>query len=304
MNACLTLRTALEAAGGDPSGWHIPKWTVESDASVNEQFGISTAILSLTAPGACILKDSNESAALARSSNEFSAKVRDEFPTRYGFFAALPDLVNSENALAEIAYAFDVLKADGVTLFTRYGDGNQYLGHPDFKEIWTELNRRQAVVFVHPTHPVETEQISGIPQPVLRYTFETTTAAVDMLVNRTVRNNPNCKIILSHAGGALPYLVGRPASMLTNSDEELQSFMEDAKSFYLDTALSGSDEVLRLLESFAKPGHILYGSDTPYASEKMIRFHTSRQDKYQFENPGMAENVKRRNALELFPRFK
>ncbi|OAA52997.1 Amidohydrolase 2 [Cordyceps fumosorosea ARSEF 2679] len=297
-------REVLMVSGGDPSGWEIPKWGADTEAAVEKQFGITTSILSLTAPGACILKDPQASAKLARDANEFAAKLRDENPKRYGFLAALPNILDKELALKEIAYSLDVLRADGVTLFTRYGTDNHYLGHPDFKDIWAELNRRSAVVFVHPTHPVDTNLISGLSQPVIRYPFETTQTALDMLHNKTVRNNPNCRIILSHAGGTLPFLWPRPASIFCKTEEEMAAFTEDMRSFYYDTAVAGSDNVLRLLETFAKPDHILYGSDTPYANNDIISFHTTRQDKYKFAEPNMHEKVNRHNALALFPRLR
>ncbi|KAB8219270.1 hypothetical protein BDV33DRAFT_192095 [Aspergillus novoparasiticus] len=297
-------REALQISGGDPSGWFIPDWTPELDAKVNTQFGITTSILSLTAPGACILKDPKASANLARNANEYAAKLRDEKPQEYGFFASLPSLLDKELALKEIDYAYDVLKADGVVLFTRYGEDNHYLGHPDFKDIWAALNRRSAVVLVHPTHPVDTSQVSGLPQPVIRYPFETTQTALDMLYNKTVRNNSNCKIILSHAGGTLPFLLSRPASILTETTEELDTFWDDARNFYYDTAVAGSENVMRVMEKFAKPGHLLYGSDTPYANNGIINFHTSRQDNYHFEDTSLADNINRGNALALFPRLK
>lgn len=271
---------------------------------MHAKFGISTTILSLTAPGACILKDPQAAATLARKTNEYAAKLRDENPKKYGFLAALPNIMDKELALAEIAYALDVLKADGVTLFTRYGPGNHYLGHPDFKDIWAELNRRSAVILVHPTHPVDTSQVSNLSQPVIRYPMETTTTALDMLVNKTVHNNPNCKIILSHAGGTLPFLVSRPASILPKGQEELEAFWDDARSFYYDTAVAGSENVLRILERFAKPGHILYGSDAPYAHDGIIEFHTTRLDAYKFEDPGLITQINRENALALFPRLR
>ena len=51
----------------------------------------------------------------------------------------LPDV---DATLAEIAYAYDTLKADGVGLFTSYGD--MWLGHPTFRPVMEELNRRKA----------------------------------------------------------------------------------------------------------------------------------------------------------------
>lgn len=295
---------AVISSGGDPAGWGVPDWSPETDDVINKKFGIASSLLTLTAPGACILKDPQEAADLAHKANVLAAKLRDQFPKRYGFFASLANLIDKELALKELAYAFDVLKADGIILFTRYGPGKHYLGHPDFKEIWAELNRRHAVVFIHPTHPVDTEMVGGLSQPIIQYPFETTTTALDMLHSKTVRNNPNCKIILSHAGGTLPYLIGRPASVLTSNDQELKEFWDDASSFYYDVAVSGTENVLRTLEKFAKPDHILYGSDTPYAHDGIIDFHTKRLDQYEFADPGMRKAIDRDNALKLFPQFK
>lgn len=300
----LTSLIAVITSGGDPSGWEVPAWDLTIDAGVNKKFNIGTTILSLTAPGACILKDPQASADLARKTNEFAAKIRDDKPKEYGFFAALPNLLDKELALREIAYALDVLKADGVTLFTRYGSDNHYLGHPDFKDIWAELNRRSAVILVHPTHPVDTAQVSGLPQPVIRYPFETTQTALDMIYNKTVKNNPNCKIILSHAGGTLPYLLSRPTSIFCKTDAEIEEFWGQARDFYYDVAVAGHENVLTILEKFAKPGHILYGSDTPYAHDGIIDFHTSRLDAYKFADPELRDAIDRGNALALFPRLK
>lgn len=56
------------------------------------------------------------------------------YPKKYGFFGALPDILDTELAL-KIRYTFDELQADGVTLFIRYGEGNYYIGHPDIQPI-------------------------------------------------------------------------------------------------------------------------------------------------------------------------
>lgn len=282
----------------------MPEWSLEIDAKVNDKFQIGTTILSLTAPGACVLKEPKAAAKLARQTNELAAKYRDDQPQKYGFLATLPNILDKELALEEIKYAYDTLKADGVVLFSRYGSGNHYLGHPDFKDIWAELNRRSAVILVHPTHPVDTELISGVTQPVIRYPFETTQTALDMLKCKVVTNNPNCKIILSHAGGTLPFLLGRPTSIYCDTEDEVEEFWEQARNFYYDVAVAGSENVLGLMEKFAKPGHLLYGSDTPYANDKIINFHTSRFDKYQFADPKMKDAINRGNALALFPRLK
>ncbi|KAE8360696.1 hypothetical protein BDV27DRAFT_134078 [Aspergillus caelatus] len=296
---------ALDKTGGDPSGWPTPAWSLDADQKICHDCGIETAILSVTAPGAGILKGA-ESARLARGCNEFGRDLREKYPKNYGFFAALPDILDTEAALEEIRYAFDELQADGVTLFTRYGNGNYYLGHPAIQPIWEELDRRAAVVFVHPTHPIDTNLVNKmLPQPMIDYPHETTRTAVDLITTDTVRKYSHCKIILSHGGGNLPYLARRPAIMLKDlglSDMTPEHFIENARMFYFDLALTDSSFALPLLEKFALPDHILFGSDFPYAPEATVRRFSKELDEAKLSKQD-AENIDRGNALKLFPRL-
>ncbi len=270
-----------------------------------DSLGTSHAILSVTAPGADILQGP-DSAKLARAINEHGASLARSNP-RIGFFAALPSLIDTSAALAELRYALDELGAHGVTLFTRYGRGNQYLGDPAFAPIWDELDSRAAVVFVHPTSGASVQLVNPtLPLPVLDYPQETTRAAADLIVSGVKRAHPRCKIILSHAGGTLPYLVGRLAMYPIVFPEKGIShaqIVEDAKSFYFDTALSTEKHVLDLLISWAGPGRILFGSDFPYAPTEAIKHFGKRLDEHE-----MSEEVRRKiyrdNALALFPRFR
>lgn len=295
----------MAAEGGDPSGFKgVPDWNLKLDKAFNDKNGISTTILSLTAPGACIVKTPEGRARLARRCNEHLAKIRDDAPERYGFFATLPSMVDEADFLTEVAYALDTLKADGVTLFTRYGPGHQYLGHPDFGKIWDELERRKAVIFVHPTHPVDTQLVNPVmSQPVVQYPFETTITAVDMLFNKVPQKHANCKIILSHSGGALPFLYSRAGSGFEVGSQEHADFVDAARNFYFDTALSASDTVLKLMQDFAKPGHMLCGSDYPYAEERHIAHHLPNLAKFEFQRGDLRQEIYYKNALELFPRL-
>ena len=302
--------------GGDPSGAPqllkgsgrlLPHWDQESEEKFQETYGVGTSMLSLSAPGAPVEKDPVAAAKLARRATELAAAMRDKEPKRYGVFGSVPSLLDKERTLEEIAYAFDELHADGLTLFSRYGSDNHYLGHPDFKYVWDELDRRHAVVFIHPTHPVDCTFVNpNLPLPLLDYAFETTKTAVDLIMSRTVRDHPNVKIILSHGGGTLPYIVARPASTMWRIDPSFKAedFIEDARSMYYDTALSGNAFVLSMLENFCKPGHLLYGSDYAYAGPSSIRYHTGGLDQYKFEDENMLRKVNRVNALALFPRLK
>ena len=290
-------------------GWKLPPWAKEADTSVLEKHGIATKILSVTSPGASdTIFERADAAKLARQMNEIAAKMRDDNPAACGFFVNLPSILDKEETLSELKYGLDVLHGDGVCLFTRYGTGYQYLGHPDFQYLWEELDRRSAVVFVHPTHPVDTNVINPLlRQPLLDYAFETTKSAVDLILSGTIRKFKNLKIILSHAGGSLPYLIERPASIVPCMGIDgfsTKDILEDAREFYFDTALSGGEIPLSVLQKFAKPDHILYGSDFPYAPPPTLGFHTGGLDAFRFDKDGMSQDINVNNALALFPRLK
>lgn len=201
----------------------------------------------------------------------------------------MPDLLDNEACLSEIAYGFEELHADGVVVYTRYGEDNHYLGHPDFRPIWKQLNRRKAVVFVHPTHAVDTRPVDRyLPQPMFDYPHETGRAAMDMILSGTLKDYASdCKIILSHAGGTLPYLLYRAAGMIPyipaaefvkKSTEEI---IEEARMFYFDTAISANEITLKALLALAMPGHVLFGSDFPNAPTQGIEFNRKNLDEYE-----------------------
>ncbi len=167
-----------------------------------------------------------------------------------------------------------------MVIFTRYGNDNHYLGHPDFRPIWEELNRRKAVVFVHPTHAVDTNLVNKhLPQPMFDYPHETGRTAIDMILSNTLNSvAKDCKIILSHAGGTLPTLIYRPAGMLPYTPfsvgKSTEQIVEEASRFYFDIAISSNPLTLPALFLLAKPGHVLFGSDFPNAPSEGIKYCT------------------------------
>ena len=108
-------RSALAAANAAP----LAAWTVEQSLAEMDRSSIQTAILSLSPPGLWF-GDAAQARSLARIVNDYGAKVRQDFPGRFGLFAALP-LPDIEGGLREIEYGLDTLKADGIGLMTNYG---------------------------------------------------------------------------------------------------------------------------------------------------------------------------------------
>jgi aminocarboxymuconate-semialdehyde decarboxylase len=292
---------ALSGHGGDPSGWHSPAWSVDTALAFMDAQRIATAVLSLTAPGVTGWEAAGRRA-MARRVNEFGADLVARWPDRFGSFATLP-LPDLEGALRELEYAFDVLRADGVILLSNYA--GHYLGDPAFGPLWAELDRRAAVVFIHPAKP-QIPIIEDIPGPIVDYPFDTTRTAVQLVLSGVVERSPRVKIILSHAGGFVPYAAHRFAELapaVRLNVPPVPELIESFRSFYFDTALSSGPASLLALQSFARPGHILYGSDFPYAPASVGASFTAQLDTFEFSRDVRAA-INNGGAQQIFARFR
>ncbi|CAB3751334.1 amidohydrolase [Burkholderia sp. MSh2] len=291
---------ALPAHGGDPSGWSSPAWSPESALAFMDSLEIQTGVLSLTAPGVQGWAGQAK-LDMARQVNEYVAGLVAKWPSRFGNFATLP-LPDVDGTLAEIDFAFDTLEADGVVLLSNYG--GKYLGDAAFDPVWAALDRRHAVVFIHPAKPA-IDVLTGMPGPLLDYPFDTTRTALQLVLNGVIARYPNVRIILSHAGGFLPYTAYRFAELapgVRNDVPDRDGLLDLLRRFYFDTALS-SPSALPSLVAFAQPERVLYGSDFPYAPPSVSTSFTHSQDGYAALDADRHAAINRANALPLFPRL-
>ena len=179
-----------------------------------ERNKISAVILSLSSSATSVGRDRSGIASFCREVNDYTAALREQHPSRFGFFATLPSLNDSQACVDEIRYSMDVLRADGINLLTSYG--GKYLGHPDFRGIWKEMSQRADVIFVHPgleSMDGAIREPRSLLSPISDWTNETTRTATHLITTNTLRDNGNCKIILSHGGGTRPYVAHRIAHL-------------------------------------------------------------------------------------------
>ncbi len=239
------------------------KWTPASDLEHMDNAGIALAIGSISIPGVWF-GDVAFARRMAREWNDYAAAVVRDHQGRFGFFAVVapPDI---EGSLVEIEYALDVLKADGVALLSNY-DG-RWLGDAEFRPVLSELNRKKAVVFVHPTLAFEGRTIPGLRSQILEAPFDTTRTIVSLLLGGAFSSFPDIKFIFSHGGGAMPYLAGRVAALSDMpGDVKPDEIVEQLKRLYFDTALIMNEPSMAALTTFAAPSQILLGTDAPFLS--------------------------------------
>jgi predicted TIM-barrel fold metal-dependent hydrolase len=198
----------LPSNGGDHSGTVIPRWSPQNAVDLMNSQQIATGILSLTAPSVAARKPA-ERRTMARSVNGYTADLVVKRPARFGHFATLP-LPDVDDALHEIEYALDELRAEAVVLLSNYE--GKYLADPTFEPLWAGLGRHSAVVFVHPGLP-QIRGLDAVAAPIVDYPFDTARAAVQLVQNGVIDRSPHVRIILAHADGFLPYASHRFAQL-------------------------------------------------------------------------------------------
>jgi predicted TIM-barrel fold metal-dependent hydrolase len=269
------------------------------DRSLEEmdRAGIETAVLSLPASlGDNAAQMRLDAVAFAREANEYAARAASEHDGRFRFFAFLP-MPDLDATLLEIEYALDSLGASGVGLLTNYG--NRWLGHTEFRPVFDELNRRQALVYAHPQ---DAPCCRGLVENSLPQTVEwntNTSRAIWSLINdgqerpgTTVPTTSmatrysDVRFAWSHAGGTLLGLVGRflggergPSIDLT-STPTVGSRLYHLRRFYYDTAGSTNAIQMPALASLVGASQIVFGSDFPFLSseETVEALHASGLD--------------------------
>jgi 6-methylsalicylate decarboxylase len=275
-----------------------PKWSVQSSLADMDKAGVATSVLSLVPSGPWV-GDIEESRKLARACNDYGAQLRRDNPGRFGLFAAIP-LPDTEGSLREIEYAFDVLKADGIGLFTSYGD--KYLGDAAFEPVFEELNRRRAVVYTHPLDPACcTNLADGVGTSTIEFAAETTRTIASLLFagNGTALKCPDIRFIWSHSGGVLPFLIGRfiVAQKVKKDPRMPDGPVPIVRKFYYEIAQGNLPGQFAALLQIIPVSQVMFGSDYPYreaieAADGLAAYSFSDADR---------ASINRETALRLMP---
>jgi len=297
--------TAVAKFGAvDGGGIAFPPWSPEAAISLMDRCGIATAVTSIAAPGV-YFGDRASARALARRCNEYSARLVGDQPSRFGAFAVLP-LPDVDAALDELAYASDTLHLDGVVLLASIGD--LYLGDRALDPLFAELDRRRAVVFVHPTIPSTSQALKlTLPGAMIEFVFDTTRAVANLIYSGTLERYQDLSIILSHAGGTVPYVAWRLAQgavIPALRERAPQGAIAYLKRLYYDTAMSATPYALNSLRELVDPSHILFGSDSPFLPEPLVEASIAGLRSYGAFDASARAAIERDNALALFPRLR
>ncbi|MFH0729755.1 MAG: amidohydrolase family protein [Pseudomonadota bacterium] len=288
----------------------MPKWDAKVNIETMDKMNIAGSILSLSSPD-FYLGDKNKAREVARDCNELGARTASDYPKRFGFFATLP-LPDIEGSLIELEYAFDVLHADGVNF--RSNTYGLYLGQPELDPIFEELNKRSAVVTMHPTKPsaVPQDVLTGIPIPMMEFQFDTTRAVANMIFNGIFQRFPNIKFVVPHMGAIIPLLYCRWAAtmgvlvMLKVKPEGWTppDVLAALKGLYYDFAGNFDMPVqVHTLKAIGSLDNCVYGSDLPHTPQHLAEKWCNDLRNTDLLTEAEKVNVLHNTGLKLFPRF-
>jgi aminocarboxymuconate-semialdehyde decarboxylase len=294
---------ASNEGGKAAGGITPPPWSLEGMVAYMDEARIDLAVPSISTPGVH-LGDDDAAAVLARRCNEYLADLDRLHPGRFGGWAALP-VPAIDAALAELEYATDTLKLDGVSLMTNV-HGN-YLGEPIYDELFAEMNRRGTVVFVHPNDsPDGVSHRLAPPESLLDYPVDTSRAIAQLLYSNTFARFPAIKFIFSHGGGTVPYLAIRfgvvDAMGVVPGAEERGTAAEAFRRVHWDTAIAWSDNTLRTLRDVAGISQVVFGTDYPYPRNDLTIGGRRSIDATAVLEDSEREAIFSGNAAALLPR--
>ncbi|MEE2061465.1 amidohydrolase family protein [Rhodococcus artemisiae] len=291
-------------------GYPTPEWSPEAAIDFMDRYGIAAQVLSVSDPGVDFLPG-GEAKDMARYCNTYAAELFGRHPTRFGGLAVLP-MHDLGAALAELDYAFDVLRLDGVVLLSAYN--GVYLGDPRFEPLMHALNARNAYVFVHPAAiPDDAKPTLPLPDFLAEFTFDTTRAATLLMAGGTLARYPNIRFQLSHAGGTLPFLAHRigiasqtPVGDVWPDSVPRPSVLDVARyvnGFFYDTALSPAPSAMRSVLAVGQLDRIVFGSDWPFSALTLSGSGDPQPELSETFDTASRLRIERDNALRELPRL-
>jgi 6-methylsalicylate decarboxylase len=257
-------RLEIERRGVVP--YPLPPWSRDLTEELMGRHQIDAAIMSLSPPGVWF-GDDGLALELARMVNECTAELVRSSPSRFAGLAVLP-LPDVPAALAELEHALDVLGLDGVALLSNVG--GTYQGDPAWDPLWDELHRRGAYVFIHPNAAPHALPLPQHPIWLYEFTFDTTRAVANLIYSGTLERCRDARVQIAHLGGTAPFLAHRLASLADREPKRAAlapaGALDALSRLYYDTGLSNHLRPVQATLAVAPLGHIVFGTDWPYAA--------------------------------------
>jgi aminocarboxymuconate-semialdehyde decarboxylase len=238
---------------------------------------------------------------LAATYNEELAAAHQHAPKRLVGLATLP-MHEPDLAVREVERAAKLPGIRGFYIATRIND--RELSNPAFLPVFERIDALGLPVFLHPVMVIGNERLQQYYLTnLLGNPFESAIAAAHLIFGGVLDRFPRLVVVLPHAGGAFPWLVGR----LNRGWEKRQDLkhikqapVEYLRRFYYDT-IGYSPDVLEYLVRVVGPDRVVMGSDYcfPIAYERPVEIVTAHKDLTPEHKHAIVEaNARRLLALE------
>jgi aminocarboxymuconate-semialdehyde decarboxylase len=273
-----TGRTIIRFRGSRFFGITPPMTDPAARLEAMDEAGIDVEVLSLSTPNV-FFTDGERQGIVARQINDDYAELIARHPQRFKGFASIP-MGNPDAALAELQRALDDLKLNGVILTSNIG--GRYFDHPDFRPFFEEANRRQLCIFIHPMLPANPEPFGDyVLGPIVAFPCDTTLSVARLCYSGMLRELPDIRWLVGHAGGTVPWLMERMDNGYRDF-AECQQNLDELPSYYLkklyyDT-VTFSPHTLNFLRNVVGTDHMVMGSDYPHLLGSITRAVTSIDD--------------------------
>ena len=227
-----------------------------------DQLGVDVQVLSLTSPNVYAFPDGT-AVEVARLVNRAYAEIKGRHPRRFRCLASVPMGTGAE--IQELEVAVRELGLDGVVVGTTVGD--RTLDDPAFEAFWQRADQLGVVVFLHPMGgfpPASLQDYSLVP--LVGFPVETTVALARLAYSGFFDRYPRVKVIAPHAGGTVPFLLGRLDTGYRAYREcggTVQPPSQALRHVYYDT-VNPYPPALRCLAEAVGPQRMLFGSDFPH----------------------------------------
>jgi aminocarboxymuconate-semialdehyde decarboxylase len=230
---------------------------------VLDEHGVTHQVLTFTTPGVHY-EDPAVAVRLARLVNDaYATEVSRR--KHYTALATLP-LNDPRASMAELDRAMRELGLRGAMVFSNVNGVG--LDEARYMPLWEKANDLGAVIYIHPAHPLGVEAMEKYwLMPLVGFLMDTTLAAGKLVFSGIVERFPRITWVLTHMGGAVPYLAERWdrgyeafVECRANIREKPSAYL---KRFYYDT-VNFDNAAQRLAIEFAGVDHILAGSDYPH----------------------------------------
>jgi aminocarboxymuconate-semialdehyde decarboxylase len=228
------------------------------------EHGVDTQVLTFTTPGVHV-EPPAAAVRLARQINDAFARVVREKKGRFTSLATLP-LNDPAASVAELERAMKDLGMPGAMVFSNVN--HVALADEMYAPLWKRADELGALIYIHPTDPAGVEAMLDYwLMPLVGFLMDTTLAAAKLVFSGVVDRHPRIRWVLTHMGGATPYLAERFDRGYRAFEDCRRNITkpptEYLKDFYYDTVNFNPDAV-KFAISFAGVDHILAGSDYPH----------------------------------------